>query len=221
MINEKDNNEAYENKKVNNSLKHIENNQDTLNDTKINKEDCYENNINTDLHPNKNNTFIEVECENECFNNNQAIEKNEGLPNNQIIEEKSSIFNSKNQMNKSVFEQFFEQNNFLYLSSLYDEQVPSSEDLHNIINYDEKIDLPVKPSSKISIPINRFSGEKQVKKKKNMNNLKRELDTPLTHSIFEKNDTIEEIPPKEEDSKYPYKPLDKDKEEKFEQYCEQ
>ena len=54
-----------------------------------------------------------------------------------------------------------------------------------------------------------------------MNNLKRELDTPLTHSIFEKNEAIEEFSPKEEEPKYPYKPLDKDKEEKIENYCEQ
>lgn len=137
-----------------------------------------------------------------------------------IQEEKSSIFNSKNLMNKSELEHFYEQNNYLHMSSIYDDHIHSSDELQNLMIYDEKVEFKSKSSSKIAIPINRNS-EKPSKRKKNMNNLRREIDTPLTHSIFEKNEKIEEAQIREEVIKYPYNPLNKEKEEKLDKYCEQ
>jgi hypothetical protein len=220
MINEKDN-QIHEKITIINSLEQNDNKEDMFQSNSNAREYFESNTINADIHSNQNQTINELMVENECLINNDPNEEKEKFPINPVQEEKSSIFNSKNLVNKSVFEQFFEQNNFLYLSNIYEEQIHSSEDLQNNINYEEKIDIPVKSSSKISIPLNRNSSEKQIKRKKNMNNLKRELDTPLTHSIFEKNEAIEEFSPKEEEPKYPYKPLDKDKEEKIENYCEQ
>jgi len=221
MINEKDNNQIHEITTIINSLDQIDNKEDIFESNNNAREYFESKTINAEIHSNQNQTINELIVVNECLNNNDPMEKKENFPINPAQEEKSSIFNSKNLVNKSVFEQFFEQNNFLYLSNIYEEQIHSSEDLQNNMNYEEKLDIPVKSSSKISIPFNRISSEKQLKRKKNMNNLKRELDTPLTHSIFEKNETFEEFSPKEEDSKFPYKPLDKDKEEKIEKYCEQ
>jgi hypothetical protein len=106
------------------------------------------------------------------------------------------------------------------MSNIYDDHFNCPDDLQNLIIYDEKIDFQSK-SSKIAIPINRNSEEKPSKRKKNMNNLRRELDTPLTHSIFEKNDKIEETQRKEDETKFQFKPINKEKEEKMEKYIEQ
>lgn len=135
-----------------------------------------------------------------------------------VIEQKSSIFNSKNMTNilmkKSELETFYEQNNLMSNANIYEDLPNNSDDLQNIILYDERIEGY---NYKLAFP------EKPAKRKKNLNQLRREIEIPLTHSIFDKIDKSDEhfTEKQEEENKFPYKSLNKDKEEKFEKLCDQ
>lgn len=144
----------------------------------------------------------------------------------QPAEEKSSIFNSKFIMTKNELESFYEQNSVHHLTNNnYDDNMRLQDEMNSLMN-DERMDFPFKTPPKTSQPNDRNSSEKPIKRKKNMNNLRKELDDELTHSIFEKPKIemkpIEDSPKKEESPcKYPYKPLNPDKEKHYENYLEQ
>lgn len=143
-----------------------------------------------------------------------------------IQEQKSSIFNSKISMNilnsnKSEIDNFYEQNNnFLGVINGYDENYPnisSQGQFHDYLNED-RIELNRKSTSKITIPLT----EKPSKRKKNNNILKREFDNQIAH-IKDENIEKDEENSKLiiEESKFPYKPLNKEKEEKFSKLCDE
>jgi len=219
MIKENDNNQIYDKEKTHSYDGNNEINEDTIINDKSSIEKFYSNSL-TNVNNPENKISNENELKFENSKNDNLIDKKDRMTVNPIAEQKSSIFNSKNLINKTELEHFYEQNNFLHMSNIYDDHFNCPDDLQNLIIYDEKIDFQSK-SSKIAIPINRNSEEKPSKRKKNMNNLRRELDTPLTHSIFEKNDKIEETQRKEDETKFQFKPINKEKEEKMEKYIEQ
>jgi alpha-N-acetylglucosamine transferase len=135
-------------------------------------------------------------------------------------EERSSIFNSKFLVNKSDLENFYEQNPFLHFNNIYDDHHQIHEEMNNLI-YDEKLDFPFKSSLKVHAPNERSTPEKVIKRKKNMNNLKKEVDNDITPPNFEKAPILESPMKEEEQPRFPYKPINAEKEEKMEKFLEQ
>ena len=128
-------------------------------------------------------------------------------------EPKSSIFNSKNMMNfimkKSELQTFYDQNSNFLSNSIKDDLRKNSDENQIILTNDDKLAGP----NKSKIP------NEKTKRKKNSNYLKCQIAGPV---IIEKNPKYDELPIKhEEENKFPYKSLNKEKEEKFEKHCEQ